>query len=424
MPRLGFVAVLVVLVLSACKAAVPPWGNTLESARRNADNTLAAFAFRFYNVHRDPKFAAARSRMARFALIPSKIFGDTSVWTSAEGDSSRSLSLSARFLDNQYLFSARAPAPLPEHVGDERHTMQLRTLGDQRYEWLTEVDHGIGPVRAEQVANFFGVLFTAFESAREGDLREDARTTFAHTARHLGQIFSLDSLRATPQADGSTSLVMRVSFIPDTLRLKYPYYAAYIDKYIVPSELHLQITDRAGAPYFDFALREASFFVRLRSRKGTLVPLTGLGRPMPDSLLIRLDARAKFMIFHVGFSDLIGDFIVDRSEHDRAWVMRFRREPNWHLPLAADKLIKSPLKSPFEGRGTELRLGVRDDMGGQTMSQRMARTVVKESAIMRFFGGLGSSAFGDFAGRSETEENRFLSELFGTLRQDFAAVAR
>ncbi|MDP1857593.1 MAG: hypothetical protein Q8K82_02920, partial [Gemmatimonadaceae bacterium] len=111
-------------------------------------------------------------------------------------------------------------------------------------------------------------------------------------------------------------------------------------------------------------------------------------------------------------------------EHDRAWLMRFRKEPEWHLPLAADKLIKSPLRRPFEGRGTEVRLGVRDDLGNQTMSQRQVRTAVKESAIMRFFGGLGSSAFGDFAGQTEAEENRFLSELFVALRRDFAAVVR
>src|SRR5690606_26425605 len=100
---------------------------------------------------------------------------------------------------------------------------------------------------------------------------------------------------------------------------------------------------------------------------------------------------------------------------------RFRREPEWRFPLATDRLIKSPLRSPFEGRGTEVRLAVRDDLGSQAMSVRQARTAVKESAIMRWLGGLGSTAFGDFAGRSEAEENRFLMELFGALRQDVAA---
>jgi hypothetical protein len=46
---------------------------------------------------------------------------------------------------------------------------------------------------------------------------------------------------------------------------------------------------------------------------------------------------------------------------------------------------------------------------------------VKESAIMRWLGGLGDTAFGDFEGTSEAEENRFLAELFGALREDVAA---
>ena len=362
--------------------------------------------------------------MARFALIPSKIFNDTSVWTVMGADSTRALLLQARFADERYLFSARPTTELPDRVGDERHQMQLRALGNDTFEWITQVDHGIGPVRAEQVADAIGVLFTAFEGMRDSDLRGEARTLFPHTSLHLGQMVSIDSIRSTPLADGSTSFVMRVAITPDAMRRKYPHYAKYVDKYIMPSTLQVRLTDRAGAQYFDLSKQDESFIVRLRARNGSLVPLVGPPRPMPDSLLIRVNAKAKFMIFHVGYSNLIGDFIIERGEHDRAWLMRFRKEPEWHLPLAADKLIKSPLRRPFEGRGTEVRLGVRDDLGNQTMSQRQVRTAVKESAIMRFFGGLGSSAFGDFAGQSEAEENRFLSELFVALRRDFAAVVR
>jgi hypothetical protein len=142
---------------------------------------------------------------------------------------------------------------------------------------------------------------------------------------------------------------------------------------------------------------------------------------MPDSLRVRIDFSAKFKIFRVGFTNLVGDFTIERSEHQRGWMMRFRREPEWDFPLAADRLIRSPLRRPFEGRGSELRLAVRDDLGRQAMSVRQVRTAVKESAIMRWLGGLGDTAFGDFEGTSEAEENRFLAELFGALREDVAA---
>jgi len=68
-------------------------------------------------------------------------------------------------------------------------------------------------------------------------------------------------------------------------------------------------------------------------------------------------------------------------------------------------------------------LAVRDDLGNQAMSVRQVRTAVRESAIMRWLGGLGATAFGDYTGNSEAEENRFLTEVFGALRQDVAAMA-
>ena len=48
----------------------------------------------------------------------------------------------------------------------------------------------------------------------------------------------------------------------------------------------------------------------------------------------------------------------------------------------------------------------------------MAGSSVNESAIMRWLGGLGASAFGDFSGRTELEENLFLYETFDALRKD------
>jgi hypothetical protein len=417
----GFLAV-VALTLTGCRGAIPPWGTSPESAKRNADNTFAAFAFRFYNVQRDPKFATARPRMARYALIPSRIFNDTAVWSVMGPDSARTLFLHGAMTEKGYLFTARGAAPYPERLGDERHFMQLTREGKGRYEWITHVDHGIGPVRAAQVANALGTLFTAFEGRSGASLRSDLRQHFPHTARHMGQLFTIDSLGSVPMSDGSTVLTLHALITPDSVRAKYPAYAAYLDKYITPSKGRMQLVDRGGAQYVDLRLEDGALRVRLRAKGGSLVSLAGPPRAMPDSLKVRLDFKARFMIFHVGFSNLVGDFTIERGERERAWMMRFRREPEWEFPLATDRLIKSPLRHPFNGRGSELRLAVRDDLGSQAMSVRQIRTAVQESAIMRWLGGLGSDAFSDFAGRSEAEENRFLLEMFGALRQDVGAL--
>jgi hypothetical protein len=126
----------------------------------------------------------------------------------------------------------------------------------------------------------------------------------------------------------------------------------------------------------------------------------------------------KYGMFRVGATNIVGDFTIERSEHRRAWAMRFRQEPEWHFPLAVDKLIKVPLRRPFRGRGAELSLGVRSDLAAQTISERHARLAVNESAIMRWLGRLGATAFGDFSGRTELEENLFLYEMFEAMRRD------
>lgn len=424
MSRLSYHVSLLTLLLAGCRTAVVPLGSSLEVAKRNADNALAAFAYRFYNVQRDPRFAAARPRLARYALIPSGVFNDTSVWTERDRDSVRVLHVHGGISNRGYLFSARPATPYPQALGDERHFMQLASLGNGSYEWITQVDHGIGPVRASEVAAALGVLLTAFEGRPGPVLRRETRDGLPRTTRHLSQLFALDSLASTPLPDGSTRLAMHVSITPDSLRPRLPALAAYLDKYVMPSRARMQLHDHAGAAYVDLRLRDGRFEARLRAARGSLVPLTGPApfRPLPDSLRMRLDFSARFRLFRVGFTNMVGDFTIERGEHERAWMMRFRREPDWDFPLATDRLIRSPLRRPFEGRGSELRLAVRDDLGSQAMSVRRIRTAVRESAIMRWLGGLGSAAYDDFAGRSEAEENRYLMELFSALRQDVAAL--
>lgn len=422
MPRLSARVPLLVLLLGGCRAAVPPWGASLETARRNIDNTFAAFAFRFYNVQRDARFTVARARMGRFALTPSRIFGDTAVWTVMSPDSIRALYLHGTLTDKGYSFTSRSSAAYPERLGDQRHFMQLTRMGDDTFEWITQVEHGVGPVRAAEVGAAFGAIFTAFEGRTSATIRSDIAEHFPRTARHMRQLWTITSLRVTPSADGSSLMTMRVTFTPDSLRRRYAAFAAYLDKYLMPSHGLFLVTDRTGAPYLDLRLKDGGFDVRLRAKEGALVALSGAPTPLPDSLSVRLDFSAKMSIFRVGYSNLLGDLTIERGPRLRGWMFRFRREPDWHFPLGTEHLISTPLRRPFEGRGTELRLGVRDDLGRQAMSVRQVRTAVQESAIMRWLGGLGATAFGDFAGTSELDENRFLTEFFGSMRLDVAAM--
>lgn len=414
-------SIALLVLLTGCRAAVPPWGSSLDQARRNADNALASFSLRFNNVRRDARFTAARLKLGQHALTPAELFNDSTLWTINNApDASKALYLDAAFDGSRYLFSTRASAPYPAKLGGQRHYIRLQKLADDNYEWVTIVDHGIGTATPAEIAGALGATLTAFDGRTGAELLAELRTSFARTSRHMSQLFAIDSLRTIANSDGSTSFALSVSFRPDSLRRTYPAFADYVEKYVMPTRHRTQLTDSRGVRFFDMEGVPGRFTVRLRAHRGKLVALTGAARPMPDTLQMRLDFNAKFKIFRVGFSNLVADFIITRGPHERGWFMRFQREPDWQLPLAVNYLIKNPLKAPFEGRGTEMRLVLRDDLGTQTMSLRHMRTVVNESAIMRWLGGLGSTAFGDFEGKSEAEENRFLMLMFEALRRDFS----
>ena len=143
---------------------------------------------------------------------------------------------------------------------------------------------------------------------------------------------------------------------------------------------------------------------------------------MPDSLQMRVDASAKFLMFRVGVSEMVGELTAIRGAHERGWTMRFQRAPHWHFPLAVNHLISRTLDRPFEKGGMLFRIAVRDGEVGQSLIARRFDVAVQESAIVRWLGGLGGKAMDDFAGRAEVEENRFTAEALQALRADVAAA--
>ena len=238
----------------------------------------------------------------------------------------------------------------------------------------------------------------------------------------LGELFSLDTVRVTPLADRSSAVLVRFRMQPERLKSTRPNFAKYLDKYVAPARYRLRLQDGRGATWLDAAASNNVFTVSYRVRANELLALTGVARPLPDSLQVAVDFSAKFMIFRVGVSRLVGDFTFVRTDAERGWMMRFRREPDWHFPLAVNHLIRTSLRHPFEGDGMTLRVSIRDGASSQSLLSREARLGVQESAIVRWLGGLGNSAMSDFAGRAEAEENRYVFEVLSALRGDFVAA--
>ena len=359
----------------------------------------------------------------RGALAPSRVFTDTAVWTGISGNV-RVLETAGTLVDGRYVLSSRANAPTPMRPADARHVTTLSHLVDNEYRWDTTVDFALGSVRPADVATLVTRMLASAEGRGEAELRAELAAVSPRGSAALGTAFTLDSLSPVALADGSTIVTVGVSLHSDRLRRRYPALADYVHKYLDPAQYRFVLTDRAGIAYLDASQKDRVITLRLRTQHGRLVPLAGPARALPDSLQLRVDFKVKIKIFHVGFHNLVMDFVTGaRGDEQRDWTMTARREPQWDLPLITARLLRAPLRRPFAGEGSLFRIGVRaGENGAPTVLLRHARLPVQESAILNFLNSLGGTAMDDFGGPVQREENAWLHELFVALREDARAA--
>ena len=415
---------LAVLALFAigCRPAAPAFGNSLSSARQNADEFFYSVSSRFTNIQRTPKLLRARQQFGHYALVPSGVYNDTSIWMSYGPDSSRIFADDGYPAATQYIVVPHFSTEPPRNLAESREVVRLRHLRDDDYEWYTNVDVGVGHIAAEDFTDVLAAGLRAGERQQASGIRADYRANFPRTTAALGRLYSLDTLRTTPDADGATTFDLAIHLIPDTLAKVMPAYARYIDKYVRKGRYHIVVRDRTGARWLDASAADYWLHVKMRSKDGHFAPIEGAPRPMPDNLVIDASMQMKILLFTVGFRHMVGDFNIVKTAHERAYAVRFATEPDWILPPTVHFFLKSPLARPFQGRGIPINVGLRDTPGAQTILNRRALLVVRESAILRFINKLSGTAVGDFLGPAEREANRFNADAFRALRADIAAL--
>ena len=418
----GFSLAAALILISACRDVGPAFGPTIPAARANAEQIFGGIAQRFTNVERNPKFRIARGKLGRNALTPSVIYNDTSVWTTMAGDNTRTVTVEGEFGNNKYIFAAKPSTSTANTPGDSRHTMILRKINDDEYEWYTNVDIAAGNITATDMKNVLSAWMKSAEHRTPAAIREDFHTSFPRTTASLGRLFSLDSLRVTNDADGATTIYLGIRLSPSRLRPTMPAFADYLDKYATESKYKSVVRDAKGVRWIELAGANNFMTLRLRSINGHFAPLSGPIRPIPDELILDSEFTTKILLFHVGFRKLIGNVSVIEGEHERGWFIRFTREPDWKLPPTVGYLIKTPLRRPFKDAGAMFRLAVLDAPGRQTIIGRRTSAAVQESAILRFLNRLSGKAMGDFVGKAEVEENRFSAEVFTAMRLDSRAL--
>lgn len=391
------------------------------AARARAELAFWTLGARVIEPVRDAKYESARVKIAHAALLPSRVWNDTAVWTAATA-TRRTLLLGGRFTGERYTLGAGHAVAWPAKPAESRHAINLGRIADDEYAWDTEVAYSIGDVTAADVGALFRALFSAAEGREERDVREDYRAAAPRATAALGQLFRVDSIKTATPPDSSTLATFWWTMSTNQLATRYPNFAQYMQRYVETSRMRWTLTDRDGAHYLDASMRDGRIQLRVRSRGGRLVAIADPARVIPDSLTLNGDLTVKVRIFTVGVRKYHSEFKLIRDAHETGFHVVSRQEPDWVLPLVTERLLRTPLRRPFKGGGAVFSMSVRDSAGAQTILLRKLHLEVQESAILRFIGRLSSIAVSDFAGKVEKEELAWLREVFGGLVADTHAL--
>ena len=407
---------------SACLDAISHISDGPSPRSAKIDEVSDALTARFTSPERSGRFETARRRLVGGALSPSRVYGDTSIWSATFPPATKALTARGGLTDRGYRFEIAPERSAPLKLGDTRHAITLRKLSDNEFRWNTTVDFAMGSLTAADAAAMLVDLLASGHGHDAAALRANAHAGFPRSSAVLARVFSIDSLTIRPGAQGTSTIIMTLGIRAEGLRATAPHFADYITKYVSRSRYRFSLTDRACAMYFDAVGGDQRLTVRYRVRAGTLVTYFGPPRVLPDSLRLVSDLSMHVKMFDVGWKNLTTDFTIRRTEYSRSWVIVAQSEPDWHLPLITERLLRSPLRRPFQGEGASFEIGVVDSVGAQALLFRRAHLETKESAILRFMGGLVSRVFDDLDAAVEREEAAYFRELMVAFQRDARGV--
>jgi hypothetical protein len=305
--------------------------------------------------------------------------------------------------------------------------MHLKVLGDDEFQWTSLDELAVGPITVADLDRALTAVFLAAERDNADAVRLAARHAFPHAAASLSRMFVVDSLRTARDADGATSVVLGLGLRPGRAERSFQALGRYARKYWVPLRWRIDVRDSLDARWGDFTKRDSTIVLRFRVKDGSLASMGSSPRGIGTAVRLTVEASVKVGPFRVGLRDLHVRAFRAASPTQMAMTFRLTEEPQWQLPPLVARLLRSPLRRPFEGSGAMMRYGVRSEAHapGDTLSTvwRDIDVTVRESAILRFFGRLGGTALGDFRAGAEREAERLWEESLRGLSQDVKAIA-
>lgn len=402
----------------ATRALTPP-----PSGAERAAAFFEALAGRFGPVAREPSFDAARPRLARAALVPSRVFDAEDLWTSRE-EQTRLLGFAGTVQGSAYRIGLRAVPPAPARPGDYRAFVGLRRTAKGRFEWAVREELALGPLSPQDVARALAALLRHAEVTPPDEIRRDALIAFPRATTAISRLLRLQALELDRQTAGQTGIRLALRVHPAGVRSFAPRYAAFLDKYMKPLEVRVVARGPSGAPFWALEGREHLWTLSLRVEKGRLVPLEGASRDtLPGLLRVTTDYSTRVGLFRIGARGLHADVTLIRTPGEKALLARFVQEPDWRLPFLIEPFLRGSLRYPFEEKGSSLALGILEHPAGSTVFHGDYTLRVRESWVIRWLGGLASDAVSEFRKGAEAEADRFNRECLLAVRDDLVAFA-
>lgn len=416
------VAAFAVATLSACSDVGSALGASRPQARQHANELASSLGARFGPVAPVEGFDDVRTKFSRSALTPSRLFRDTTIWSSSTART-RTLRLGGRPEGSRYVLGFHDLSRLTGQLAETRRTVELKHLAGNEYTWSVRDELVVGSASPDQLGATLTALLRAAEGTPSASAERALRTSFPNTSASLGRLVSLDRIVLERRADGATRVTVEASIHPVRVESHFPDYSRFLDRYLTRTKLSVVTEDATGADWLHASLSANQLTLEMVVYRGALAPLEGPARRMPDNLTARVDASTRVRVFGIGLSDLVGEVAIRRRPDEKSFVVNFRREPEWHLPLLVAQFIRAPLKRPFAEEGSSLGFSVTRN-GHATVVAREYSVPVEESAIIRWIGDLGTTAISDFRQKAEAQHEQFIGEVFAAMRTDLDALLR
>jgi len=416
-------AVCLVALLPACREPARAL-SAGPGGPRGSRALVESLASRFGPARGDAAYEALRPKLARSALVPSRLLDDPDAWPQRSGDR-RAVEIAGAGPPGAYRLAVTpGGAPRPSAPGTYRGRIELQRTGGGRFQWDVVEELAAGPVRLAALSAALDALLRGAEATDGVAARAAIARAFPRARPALGRLLRLETLALWPDG-GATSAVLGVRLAPEGLRPGAPHLAEFVRRYFGPMKLHAVAADASGRAWWTLDAHEGLWSLRLRFRDGALVPLSGpAGGRVPDELSVTADYETRMGRFRVGVRQLVSAVTLERTPAEKGFVVRFLREPEWDLPFLVEPILHGPLAQPFEAPGSEAGFWARDEGPGGTLLVRRLRARVRESFVLRWLGGLTNAAMSDFRAGAEAELDAWAGECLLALRDDVEELAR